>query len=159
MTEILTQAGQVLSPGNAAVALISLGGSRYLMQLRDPKPNIFYPGHWGVFGGALNPGETPEDALRRELFEELGLRDFEAHYFTRFVMDFSYGGAGLGDVVRHYFVVPMARERLSTLTLGEGREMRVRSAAELLSEAKVTPYDSLAIWMHATRDSIRLTSI
>ena len=37
------------------------------MQLRDQKPNIFYPGHWGLFGGAIEENEDPTVALKREL--------------------------------------------------------------------------------------------
>lgn len=33
----------------------------------------FYPGVWDVFGGHQNLGESHEDALRRELKEELGI--------------------------------------------------------------------------------------
>ena len=47
-----------LRPGDAAVALIVLDDLRYLMQLRDQKPGIFYPGHWGLFGGGIDPGES-----------------------------------------------------------------------------------------------------
>jgi 8-oxo-dGTP pyrophosphatase MutT (NUDIX family) len=129
----------------------------YLMQLRDQKPNIFYPGRWGAFGGAMNAGETPEEALRRELYEELGLVDFEARYFTRFVFDFSYGGNGLGDVRRHYYHVPIKQQILVSLELGEGREMRAFSAQQVVSGTNVIPYDSLAIWMHATQAEIRLS--
>lgn len=32
------------------------------------------PGVWNFFGGHINPHETPEEALLRELAEELGIR-------------------------------------------------------------------------------------
>ena len=41
-----------LRPAHAVAALLQLADSRYVMQLRDAKPNIFYPDHWGFFGGA-----------------------------------------------------------------------------------------------------------
>jgi 8-oxo-dGTP pyrophosphatase MutT (NUDIX family) len=157
VTDYLLQAGQTLSPADAAVALIVLDDGRYLMQLRDQKPNIFYPGRWGVFGGAMNPDETPQQALRRELLEELGLEEFQERYFTRFVFDFSYANDGLGLIQRHYYEVILDRRHLESLVLGEGREMRTFSAQEVVTKSDVIPYDSLAIWMHATQEAIRLS--
>ena len=53
-----------------ALAMLQRQG-RWLMQLRDEIPSIVAPGCWGLFGGHLDPGETPEQALRRELLEEI----------------------------------------------------------------------------------------
>ena len=54
-------------------ALIVLDDGRYLMQQRDDIQGIFYPGYWGLFGGAMEPGETAVEALVREVAEETGL--------------------------------------------------------------------------------------
>lgn len=45
-----------LTPAHAAAAVIVFEDGSYLMQLRDQKPGIFYPGHWGLFGGAIDKG-------------------------------------------------------------------------------------------------------
>jgi len=42
-----------------------------LLQLRDNKPGLPFAGCWGTFGGQIEPGETPELAIRREIREEL----------------------------------------------------------------------------------------
>ncbi|MBI4163282.1 MAG: NUDIX domain-containing protein [Candidatus Aenigmarchaeota archaeon] len=54
------------------VALIILYDSekRVLLQFRDAKTNIL-PLHWAFFGGAIEEGETADQAVRRECFEEL----------------------------------------------------------------------------------------
>jgi 8-oxo-dGTP pyrophosphatase MutT (NUDIX family) len=44
-----------------------------LMHHRDDKPGIANPGCWAGFGGAVEDGETVEEALHREVAEETGL--------------------------------------------------------------------------------------
>jgi len=51
-----------------ALAMLQLDG-HWLMQLRDEIPSIVAPSCWGLFCGHLAPGETSEQALRRELLE------------------------------------------------------------------------------------------
>lgn len=153
MKDYFLEGEETLSPSDATAAIIALPGQRYLMQLRDQKPKIFYPGHWGVFGGAIDPGELPEQCLYRELGEELGLTGVEFHPFTKIAFDFSY--CGLGDIMRYYYYAAIDDTTVAGLRLGEGRDMRIFSAAELLSMPRVVPYDSVAIWMHATKGNIR----
>jgi len=45
------------------------------------KRDSFY-GLWCTFGGAVEPGETPEQALKRELKEELGMNITEPESLT-----------------------------------------------------------------------------
>lgn len=95
-----------------ALAVLYQDG-KFLMQLRDDNPDILYPGHWGFFGGHLEPGETAEMGVQRELMEELSycppiLTLFDCHqdtYVTRYV----YHGH--------------VDKALSELVLGEGMDL------------------------------------
>jgi len=51
-----------------ALAMLQRDG-HWLMQLRDEIHSIVAPGCWGLFGGHLDPGKTPEQALRWEMVE------------------------------------------------------------------------------------------
>jgi 8-oxo-dGTP diphosphatase len=74
----------------AAVALIDPDG-RILLAQRPPGKDM--AGLWEFPGGKLQPGETPEAALVRELYEELGIETgqsclapfaFASHAYDRF---------------------------------------------------------------------------
>jgi 8-oxo-dGTP pyrophosphatase MutT (NUDIX family) len=146
MTDYFLGGEGQLTPGNAAVALIVLEDGRYLMQHRDQKPGIFYPGHWGLFGGAIDADETPEIALRRELEEELGLSNFTPLAIT----DFTFRFGRYGHIARYFFEVRLSGAKFNGLRLGEGYEMRPFLARDILTKARVVPYDSFAIWLHAS---------
>lgn len=47
-------------------------GGRGLLAHRHPD-RLLYPDVWDVPGGHIEPGETPEQAARRELAEEIGV--------------------------------------------------------------------------------------
>ena len=56
-----------------AQALLFDRDGKLLIYLRDDKPTIPFPNHWDLFGGHVEAGETPEQALCRELQEEIGV--------------------------------------------------------------------------------------
>ena len=57
---------------DVAAAVIQHADGRVLLVQRGPTAPTF-PGCWGVITGFVEPGETPEVALVRELREELGI--------------------------------------------------------------------------------------
>lgn len=60
---------------------------RILLQLRDDIPNIPYPNRWGTFGGGIEVGESPEEAIIREIREELEYVLEGAEYIGKYVFD------------------------------------------------------------------------
>jgi 8-oxo-dGTP diphosphatase len=57
------------------------GATEFLLGQRAP--GTFYPGYWEFPGGKVEPGETPHDALVRELQEELGIEVLRADPWLR----------------------------------------------------------------------------
>jgi 8-oxo-dGTP diphosphatase len=143
--------GPLLSPANAVAALIIVDG-RYLLQLRDDKETIFFPRHWGCFGGAFEENESLEGALMRELSEELDLT-VELHdirYFTRFDFDLSF--VGMAPIWRFFYQIDLSETKLAGLKLREGSAMQTFSADDITqNRIPITPYDAFALWFHINR--------
>lgn len=138
-----------LVPANAVVGLIVIDDQRYLMQLRSQKSGIFYPGHWGLFGGAVDDGEDADQALQRELQEELAIEVSGARYFTEFSFDFGF--CGHGRVWRRYYKISITASMTKKMVLGEGSDMQAFTARDILSLPRLVPYDAFAIWLDATQ--------
>ncbi|HZD41331.1 MAG TPA: NUDIX domain-containing protein [Terriglobales bacterium] len=68
-----------------AMVLLFDPHGRLLVYLRDDKPDIPFPNHWDFFGGHVEEGETPEEALVREVEEELGIELERWNFFRRYV--------------------------------------------------------------------------
>lgn len=55
-----------------AVAIIVNLKGEFLLQKKTM--NYVHSGKWGFFGGGIKSNESAEEAIRRELFEELGIK-------------------------------------------------------------------------------------
>ncbi|KEF40747.1 MAG: NUDIX hydrolase [Cyanobium sp. CACIAM 14] len=105
-----------------ALAMLERDG-RWLLQLRDDIEGIIHPGCWGLFGGHLDPGERPGQAICRELREEIG---WEAEGLPLW---FEHHEARL---TVHYFRAPLTVP-LDDLQLNEGQDMVLAGLDELRS--------------------------
>ncbi len=103
---------------------------RWLLQLRDDIEGILFPGHWGLFGGHLNAGETPFQAVNRELVEEINWAPENL-----LVPWFSNHSSTL---VAHVFRGPLSVS-LGQLQLLEGQDMTLANLEELASGAIWSP--------------------
>jgi 8-oxo-dGTP diphosphatase len=52
-------------------ALLTDEQGRLVIQLRDATPGLIFPNHWATLGGAIEADETPDEAMERELSEEI----------------------------------------------------------------------------------------
>ena len=56
---------------------------KFLLQLRDNRPDIAYPNCWSFFGGEIESEETPWQALQREVEEELEWRPLKGSFLYK----------------------------------------------------------------------------
>jgi 8-oxo-dGTP diphosphatase len=99
----------------------------YLLQIRDFKPSIIYPGHWGAFRGAMEAGESPRSALGRELIEEIEYSPKTFSFYREIYID------------KHRLNINIFYSSLSVslakLNLMEGVDMGLFTIEEILSKS------------------------
>jgi 8-oxo-dGTP diphosphatase len=98
----------------------------YLLQLRDFNASIIYPGHWGAFGGALEEGESPENAISRELIEEIGYAPEVFNFFRQSYKDI--------DKLNIYMFYSEMKISASELNLMEGTDLGMFTREDILTK-------------------------
>ncbi len=101
---------------------------RILLQLRDEKAPR-HPNCWGFFGGGIEKGETPKEALKREAKEELriDIEDYNYRLFKKYEFEDE-----LGSIEEYIFVFPVEIPIPELkLELGEGRGLAFLSCEEI----------------------------
>ncbi|XOB42300.1 MAG: NUDIX hydrolase [Candidatus Nealsonbacteria bacterium] len=69
--------------GKGAGIILIDNQNKVLLQHRDNNTS-WYPDHWGIFGGQIEKGETPEQAARREIKEEIGIELADLKFFKKY---------------------------------------------------------------------------
>jgi len=103
------------NPVPAVVAVIVRGGRVLLTQRARPP----YQGTWDAPGGFLEVGETPEQGLRRELREEIGVGVRRAR-LVGFATD-RYGPGGFSVLAAAYRVTPTSMAMFAADDVAEVR--------------------------------------
>ncbi|MGG6238533.1 NUDIX hydrolase [Nodosilinea sp. AN01ver1] len=116
------------SKPEVAIAIL-YRGDRYLLQLRDDIPTIAWPGHWAFFGGHLEPGESPDVAVYRELREEIGYDAPQLALFQRSESE---------TVVRHVYHGPLVVP-VESLVLTEGLDLGLCSVEDIRRGQRYSP--------------------
>lgn len=99
---------------DVAVGLLIAPDERFLLTSRPP--GKVYAGYWEFPGGKLEAGETVEQALRRELQEEIGVTIGPAKVWRTQLVDYPHA------LVRLHFC--KVREWSGELHMHEGQEGR-----------------------------------
>ena len=89
------------------MAILSVGAIIYdsegklLLQKRDLKRSIYFPGLWGVFGGACEKNENPSETIVREIYEELQISIASPKLFI--TMGINSLDLGSEQLKRHFY--------------------------------------------------------
>ena len=112
---------------NKIVLCLAYNQSQILLQLRNIDKKIIHPGTWGFFSGSIKLNESPEIAIKRELFEELGILSFNKLNFV-----FRYYDAKTKSL---YFVYRLRLPNYK-LKLREGLDFEYFKNYEILKKKK-----------------------
>jgi 8-oxo-dGTP diphosphatase len=112
----------------AVVFLVDPQG-RVLMQHRDSHAKVS-PNQWAMPGGKIEEGETPEEAARREVWEETGLTVTTLKHYVTGTRPSVTTADGLVEM--HVYCAPTDATQ-DDIVLGEGQAMVFLTPEEALA--------------------------
>lgn len=96
----------------AVAALVTDGNGRLLLTTRGVEPHY---GKLDLPGGFIDPGETAEEAVARELDEELGLKVKAVEYVGSATNEYIYEGFSVFTLDMAYRVTPVSVEGMKAM--------------------------------------------
>lgn len=133
---------------DSVAALIFRPDGRYLLQHREDRSDISYPNWWSLFGGARDPDERAEDAMRRELREELELTVSKCTPFLGCTFEIWFQERLTRKI---FFSVEASSSEIQNIVLHEGQGLAWFTVDEILARGRtIVPYDLGVISLHYT---------
>ena len=122
------------------------------MQLREDKPVLPHRTHWTFFGGEVDPGEAPQDAILREVEEELTFRPNNCSWFHEAVYILPLHGRNV--VRKAYYLIEIKPEEVDSMVLCEGADLKLMTVSEILTLNRVAPWDLSVTLLHSREEVI-----
>ncbi len=132
-------------PADASAAIIQCEG-KYLLQKRDANPDVIYGGYWGLFGGAIELGETPFQAVIREVLEEINIT-IDPNLITKLTY-VPMGQKIHRAISRFYFFSMIDAKEAKNIRLTEGEKYSFFDLDDL-EDLRIAPYDQFIIDLYA----------
>ncbi len=124
---------RLLHPG-VHLHVFNAAGDLYLQ--KRPEWKDIQPGKWDTaVGGHVDYGETPEQALHREVREELGITAFTPEFVTKYVFD----GQRERELVYVHRTTYIGEIRPSAEELDGGRFWTLQEIREAMGKDILTP--------------------
>lgn len=108
------------------------------LQKRGKEARVL-PDYFSFFGGKLEKGESPEEALKREIKEELNI-EISGYSFLG-----EYESSVDVSIVLHMYAMEVTADFENTVTVSEGEYGKFFSKEEVLQEQKLIDSDKKII--------------
>lgn len=139
------------NPKNASAIIIHFK-KKILLVLRSNHKKIFYPNHYGLFGGAKESNETFFEAAKREFYEETNIcsSSNEIKYF----IDFNFSFSGTKKIKRKFYIYEIKNIKTFTksFVLKEGISVKFMTYEQIKQINNIVPYDKFAIDIFYSRN-------
>jgi len=137
------------------MAILSVGAIIYdskgelLLQKRDLKESIYFPGLWGVFGGACGKNESPNETIIREIAEELLVSIDPPKLFAS--VEINSGDMGSEPRKRNFYEIYFSEEMKRGMSLQEGTDFAFFNPSQLPAVAEIVPFDlgAVTLFVHS----------
>lgn len=96
---------------------------KFLLHLRDEQAPLM-KNEWCLVGGTIEPGESPGDTVKREMFEETNLTPTDIEFYKSFQRT---------DTDKEMYIFHVKVDtRKEKIVLGEGKALKLMTKGEIL---------------------------